>query len=803
MIKSILTTAFRNILRNRFFSLINLVGLSVSMSLGMLIILVVKEQYTFDNFHHDADRIYRINTKALRTDGGTELYASSPLPIGRVLKEDYSFTENVVRINKSLNGDAVYGNVNVPLSGLIVDPSFLEVFNFPLEKGNPSTALLEPSSLILTRETAEKIFGKQEPLGKTLTLKGYGEFVITGVLKPFISKTHFQFEALASLAAMPSLEMDRALNASLDNWNNYYSSYNYFKLQEGHSVEEVEKALAEINKKYYTDLKLEARDRGYEFYLHPLTEITPGPELSNQMGNGLPEMVSLFLSVLAGIVMIMACFNYTNLMIAKSLSRAREIGVRKVVGALRWQVFVQFVGETIVFSLIALILSYVLLQFLKPAFMQLHITQEFSVDPQEDLFVYGIFLLFAIGVGIIAGLLPASYLSAFRPAKVLKDAGNLKVYSKLTFRKVLMVAQFTLSIVFVIVVLVIYRQISYMVNTDYGINDKNILNVRLQGLEYQKLANEMRNLRGIDRIGGISHPLGTWADGSSEYKRARQEEPFDMRDFEVDENYLTNIEVEFLAGENFDASSEGEQEKHLILNEQALKMFGFADPASAMGRPVFVDDSVMLVVSGVVKDFHFRPLTRQIGPLALRYVPSKLTILSARISGENKESIVGALLPIWKKLDPIHPLEYKMMDKEIDQAYEDAGFIDILAIVGYITFLAIMLACLGMLGMAMYSAQTKVKEIGVRKVMGASMIDIVFLLSRSFLLMIGVAILIGVPISLFLGKFFLALYAYRIEMTAGLMLTGISFIGLLGILTICSQTVRAGLTNPVKSLRYE
>lgn len=802
MLKSIIITSFRNIFRNRSFSLINLIGLSVSMSLGMLIILVVREQYTFDNFHADSDRIYRVNTRALRTTGDHELYASSPLPIGSVLKQGYSFAEEVVRIDKSLNGDVEYGTINVPLSGLIVDPPFLQMFNFPMKSGSHLTALKDPNNIVLTSECAEKIFGKQDPMGKVVKMKGYGEFVVAGVLAKFPSKTHFTFEALASFSAMAQWEMSGTVSSSTDNWNNYYSGYNYFKLKQGHSREEVEKALSVMSKKYYSNNKLEARDRGYEFYLHELEDITPGPELSNQMGNGLPEMVSIFLGVLAAIVMIMACFNYTNLMIAKSLSRAKEIGVRKVVGAQRWQVFVQFIGETIIFSLVALAISYVFLQMLKPAFMQLHITQEFSVDPREGLLVYLIFVLFAIAVGVLAGALPASYLSAFRPAKVLKDAGALKVYSKLSFRKVLMVAQFTLSIVFVIIVMVVYQQISFMVDTDYGINDKDILNVRLQGMEFQKLAGEVRSLPGVESIGALSHSLGTWSDASSEYRKAPQEQPFSMRDFVVDDEYLSSIEVEFLAGKNFKKEEQGEQERHVILNVEALKMFDFPDPAAAIGKPVFVDDSVMLTVIGVVKNFHFRPLTRKIDPLALRHNSTEINILSVKISG-GKDQVIAAIAPIWKKLDPIHPLEYKMMSEEIDKAYEDAGFLDILTIVGYITFLAIMLACLGMLGMVMYSAKTKVKEIGVRKVMGAGILDITLLLSGSFLWIIAIAMAIGVPISYFLGTSFLNLFAYRIDITIGLVLFGTSIIIILALLTICSQTLSAAVTNPVKSLRYE
>jgi len=803
MLKSILTTALRNIIRNKSFSIINLIGLSVSMSLGMLIILIVKEQLTYDNFHKDSDRIYRVNTMALRVDGRQEPYASTPFPIGRVLKEEYTFTEEVASMSRRLNGDATYGNVNVPLGGLIVDPSFLKIFSFPLEKGNPATALNEPNNLVLTSESAERIFGTQEPLGQTLSLSGYGEFTVTGVLKEFPSKTHFEFEALASITALPAWEKDGIVSASLDDWNNYYGNYNYFKLKPGRTEQEVNQALASIYKKYYSGLKLETRDKGYEFYLHPLKEITPGPELSNQMGSGMPTFLLIFLGTLAGVVLIMSIFNFTNLMIAKSLSRAREIGVRKVVGARRGQVFFQFVGETITFSLIALVFSYILLQFLKAGYLQLPLNEEFSMNLEEDVSLYFIFIGFAVVVGIIAGLLPAGYLSAFKPLNVLKDSGNVKIYSRLTFRKILMTTQFTLSVIFIIVVLVIYRQIDFMLNADYGFNQKDIINVRLQGMEFEKMATEVRSLSGVVSVGGVSHKLGTWSDRSSDYKRSREDEPFVMRDFIVDDNYINNLGFTFLAGKNFDITSQGERERHVILNETALIQFGFTNPVSAIGQPVYVDDSVMLEVIGVVKDFHFRPMNNKIGPLALRYGINELGYLSAKIAPSQKDVVIASIQSIWKKLDPIHAIDYMMLEEEIDDAYRQAGMKDILIIVGYITFLAVTLACLGMLGMAMYATQTRTKEIGVRKVMGASVKDVIILLSKSFMVLIAFAVVIGVPVSLFLGNFFLDIYAYKIQITALLVGSGISIIAILGLVIICSQTIQAAVANPVKSLRYE
>jgi putative ABC transport system permease protein len=520
------------------------------------------------------------------------------------------------------------------------------------------------------------------------------------------------------------------------------------------------------------------------------------------MGSALPDLLLVFLGTLAGIIMLMSCFNFTNLMIAKSLSRSREIGVRKVVGAQRIQVFFQFVGESVVFCLVALVFSYLLMQFLKTGFLELPLNQEFSLDLKEDPRIYAWFLLFAVVVGVIAGLLPAGYLSAFKAVRVLKDAGNLKVYSKLTLRKSLMVAQFTLSVIFVVVMMIINSQIKFMIEADYGINQKDLLNVRLQGVPFDKLAAELNTVQGVTSIGGVSTKLGTWSDRSSDYKKNRQDEPFVMRDFIVNDNYIENLELQFLAGKNFDASSGG-QEKHVILNEKALPAFGFTDPVSALGQTIFVNDSVMLMVRGVVKDFHFRPLNSPIGPLALRYSDSQFAYLNARIDPAQREAVISSLVKVWKKLDPTHPIEWQMMEDEIDEAYLQAGMTDIQIIIGYITFIAVTLACLGMLGMAMYTTQTRVKEIGVRKVMGASVTDIVYLLSRSFLILIGMAALIGAPISFLLGDLFLTNYAYRIEITPWLMMSGIGIITVLGLLTICSQTLRAAVSDPVKSLRYE
>ena len=803
MLKNIVITSLRNFFRNKTFSLINLIGLSVSMSLSLLIITVIKEQYSFDNFHKDSDRVYRVNTRLLHSEWGTIDFASAPLPLGQVLKDDYSFSENVVRVNRQFYRNATYSNVNVYLKGLFVDPSFLEVFNFPFEKGDPATALTGPNSLVLTKQTSEKIFGTTDPIGQTISIKGYGDFTITGVLQDLVSKTHFEFEVLCSISTLPILEKNNIVSASLDNWSAYYDNYVYVKLKDGQNNMIVDQALAAISKKFCVGLKSDGKDIAYDFYLQPLVKITPGRELSGEMVNGMPAFFLVFLSVLAGVVLLMSVFNFTNLTIAKSLSRAREIGVRKVVGAKRHQVFFQFIGEAVVFSLIALVFSYLLLQLLKVGFLQLSLNQSFSIGLNEDFSLYITFVLFAILVGALAGVLPATYLSGFQASRVLKDVQNLKVSSRLTFRKILMVLQFTLSVIFVMVVMIIYSQMDFMLNADYGIEQKSNINIDLQKVEFEKIANEIRTLPGVVRVGGVSNKLGTWDGGSGNYQISKNDKPLSIHDFRVDDNYLGNLSLTFLAGRNFDPLEQVGREKDVILNETATIQLGFQNPNDAIGETLYAQDTVMLRIIGIVKDFHFRPLNNKIGPLALRYSLSDLNYLSVQVHLPQKESTIEAIKATWKKFDPSHTLEFTMMEQEIDDAYQETGMQDIVVIMGYATFLIISLACLGILGMAMYSAQVRAKEVGIRKVMGATVTDVLLLLSKSYLILISVAILIGVPVSYIAGEVFLEDFPYRIQITPLLFGISIALIGGLSLLIIWTQTVKVAITNPVKWLRHE
>ncbi len=798
MFRTTIISAIRNLYRNASFSVINLTGLALSMSLSLLIILVLKSQYSFDKFHENAGRIFRINTEAIRTSGDTEPYASSPSAVAANLDEDYALTDEIVKLDRRLRGDVIVNDRMLPLRGMFASSNFLTVFNFPLVSGSPDAALANPRSIVLTEQTAKRLFGDEKnAIGREIEIGRYGQFTVTGVLQPFQGPTHFEFEALASFSTLQLLENNGTLTASLTNPLNYYSAYTYVVLKDGITPSDLETALTEINTKIYDGLTLETRDKGYRFYTQGLNEITPGPPLSNNMGRGMPDTLLIFMGVLATIIMVMACFNYTQLMVAKALTRAKEVGIRKIVGAHRFQVFVQLILEGIVFAFAALAVAYLILQLIKPGFQQLQINTEFNIDLTEDYRVLVLFILFAVVTGTVAGMFPAGYLSAFRPLHIVKSVANPKLYSRITFRKVLMTTQFAVSFVFIMLVITVYRQVTYMTSADYGIREEAIMNVRLQGNDFEKFSVAMSGVPGVIQVGGISHSLGTWADGASDYRKSRGDDAFVMRDFSVDENYLRNVNVSFVAGSNF---TQGDR-NGIIINEKALSMFGFDDARSAVNQLVILGDSTELLIKGVVKNFHFRPLSYEIGPVAFRYDPGNVGLLSVVVNGEHK-IVASRMEAVWKKLEQ-RPFEWTMMSEEIDQAYKDAGFEDIISIIGYITITAVTLSGLGMLGMVMYTTEARVKEVGVRKILGAGVRDVLLLLSNSFLIMVCIGVALGIPVSILLGNMFLETYAYKVPISFWTIAGGAFSLLVVTAFIVGSQTLRAARSNPVNALRHD
>jgi putative ABC transport system permease protein len=801
MLSNYLTIALRNLLKNRLFSAINIFGLALSMSLGLFILLLIRDAYRYDTFHPNSERVYRINTEAISQDGNSYPFASSPFPVGAALAQGFSQVEETLRLVRNLNGEVTGGGKILRVSGLFAEPSFFRMFGFSMLEGNAATALNEPFSIVLTEKSADKFFPRESALGKTLEIRGYGAFKVTGVLAAFPGKTHLEFEALASAASIPALEKSEVMLKISDDWHDYYSTYTFVRLRPGSSVAQTEAALAAISKAEFANKILKNRDAEYRYFLQPLSKITPGPVLSNSMGRGLPTMMLWFLSALGAIVMLSACFNYTNLTLARALVRAREIGIRKVVGASRWQVAGQLLGEGVVTAMLSLGIGWLLMKLVQPGFNSLSFTELIDISVQEDWVSALWFVGFAIAVGLVAGALPALAMSKISPSSLLRRLEGIRFFRRVGLRKTLLVAQFTVSLVFIIVVTVISKQMGHVMSMDYGFRTSQILNVQLQGQSPEKIIPVLSALPGVERISAASHNMGTFEDMSDDVRGSSEAEPAAVREYFTDRNFAENMGLTFVAGENFPENTAAGSESFLVVNEKFLEKFKLGSPSEAIGKQMIIGDSTRLTLRGVVKDFLFRPATYALEPLMLRNDPGRWQILNVKIAAGDPTATLVALQRAWSQTVSGRPMESEFYAQTIRESYSSLN--DGLAIIAVFGLLGIVIAALGLLGIATYTVETRAKEVSLRKVMGASVADLVLLLSRKFLILLTVAAILAVPIAWFLGSQFLNLFAFRIALGVGVLLPGILLLFAVGVLTIGSQTMRAALANPVKSLLSE
>jgi putative ABC transport system permease protein len=808
MIRNYILVAIRNLTRNKFFSAINIFGLSISMSICLGIIMLVADQLTYDLYNTKRDRIYRVLTKNVSPDGsdlGNE-YATSPLPIAQSLLNDFTGVEKAVRIRRGFgNGWIEFEqDVNIPLAGFYADPEVLDLFEYELEYGNPKTALVEPNTVVLTRAAAKKLFKQENPIGEVIKVGNLGEYKVTGVLKEKDQKSHIVFEALASYASVKNLEADSTLSAQDASWEDFTSGWVYMLLEKGHRPQEIEKHLAVMAKDHKPGARSSNDNRHYAFNLQNLTSISPGPFINNPIGPFMPRVFVYFFGGLAMIIMLTSCFNYTNLSIARSLNRAREIGVRKVNGAHRYQIFFQFLAESIILCLFALGVSLCLLVVVKPFLVNLRFAQVLKWDLEGNMYVYGAFLVFSLIIGCMAGFFPAVILSKFQPVKVLKNAGSgIKLFSRIGLRKSLLVIQFSLSLIFIISVLLLYNQLNLFIRADHGFDMANKIIVRTHRTPYERLKTELLKQSNIENIAAASHvPAAGTTYGDGFRKNISDTEGVNLDYFFVDAAYLDNMGIKLLAGKNFQETA-GESNKNMMLiNESAVKAFHFDTPQDAIGQFVYLErDSSKSEIIGVINDYNHQVLIEKIGPMALRYDTERFNMLQVKYSGSYDDA-VKTLEAVWAKTNPTYKLDYKGFEDEIRFFYKTV-FSDFVRIIGVIAFLAIVISCLGLLGMATYTTETRMKEISIRKVLGSSDHALVVLLSKSFVKLIAIAICIAVPLAWFINNMWLELIAYRTTLGFNVISLGVLILLGLGVLTIGSQTLRAAYANPVDNLKNE
>jgi putative ABC transport system permease protein len=809
MIRSYFLVAIRNLTRNKFFSAINIFGLAVSMSVCMGIIMLVADQLNYDSYNSKKDRIFRVNTYSVDNKGvdrSSVDNATSPMTLQQELLENYTGIEKVVRIKRGFGNqwlEVENQDVNVPVKGFYADPEIFDLFEYEFQYGDPKSALVQPYSVVLTRKAANKLFKEENPLGQSFKVGDRGTYTVTGVLKETEKKSHVVFDGLASMSTIKSLQVEGKFGANdMDNWLDFWNGWNYILLEPGKTIEDVKPHFEKIyNQRIASVVNPDAYKA--KFRLQQLTDITPGPLINNPIGPSLPWLFVYFLGGLALVILLTSCFNFTNLSIARSLKRAKEIGVRKVTGAARWQIFSQFLSESIVVSFCALLLAFLFLILVKPMILQLTFAKLFMWDLEANYAVFAVFVVFALAVGIFAGFFPAVVLSAFEPVKVLKNLSNVKLFSRMGLRKVLLVSQFTLSLIFILTVIVMYNQLELFLNKDYGFNMKNNITVRLNNTSAQNLKTELLKYGNIKTVAAASHvPAAGTTYGENFKKDLSEKEWTSLNYFAVDEDYLQNMEVELAAGKFFDMASGDGNKRFVVVNELALKTFQFKSASEALGQEIiFQRDSSRKVIIGVVKDYNHVALMNKIEPLVLMYDPSQIGIVQVRYSGEYADA-AKSIEKAWAATNPGLKPDYKEIESEIKFFYNTV-FGDIVNILGVIASLAIMISCLGLLGMATYTIETRMKEVSIRKVLGSSDQALIYLLSKGFLKLLVVSIVIGVPLAWFINNLWLQFMAYHTELNIGVIALGVGVLILFGGITVGSQTIRAAFTNPAENLKNE
>ena len=788
MIKNYLKIAWRNLLRHKAYSAINLLGLAIGMVSSILIMLWVQNELSYDRFHKNADQVYRIIADA---SGFKAAVNPAGMPVG--LKAQMPVIKNYVRFSHPSTTLFEVGARKFEEKRVFyADPSFFDIFSFPLVKGDRSTALKNIDGILITRDMAKKYFGDADPIGKVMRKDNGGNVVVTGVLANIPANSHIQFDFIMPMASLAKDNDDLKNNV----WGNF-NFYSFLQLDKSFkatpaSIAAFEQQMDNIYKKNQPGLKI-------EFHLQPLTSIHLQPGLQVDLpGHGNVQYVNIFF-IVAILILVVACINFMNLATARSARRAKEIGLRKVSGAIRGQLIFQFLAESVLISFLALAIAIGLVYLFLPAFNNLA-DKDLAIDITNWKLLLTL-LSIALATGLISGSYPALFLSGFNPVKVLK--GNMKAMGgNLLFRNTLVVTQFIVSILLLIGTVTIYNQLNFIRDRNPGFSKDNLLYMPMTGDMYgkqQALKAELKQNTLTSNFTVISElPINIMAGTLSVMWEGKDpKSQIVIPSLDVEENYLRAFQMKLLTGRSFQPGFISDSSNYVI-NETMMKVMGLT-AANAVGRSLTFGNKKGSVI-GVVKDFNFKPIQQSIEPLVLRLNKYGGNVI-VRTSPGNTEATIKALGKISQELNPNYPFKYDFLDQDIASLYK--GERQMSSIFNLFAGLAIFISCLGLYGLSAFMAEQRTKEIGVRKVLGASLFNIVYLLSTGFTRLILIAIAIAIPLSWYAVNKWLQGYAYHINV--GWIVFLVSSLSALAIswLTVSYESVKVGIVNPIKSLRAE
>ncbi|MCD6065747.1 MAG: FtsX-like permease family protein [Bacteroidetes bacterium] len=795
MYKNYFKTALRNLLKNKAYSAINILGLSVGVACCMLIFLYGKDEITYDQFFKNKENIYRIATDMTAPSGEITKFGSTGMMQGPAFKKDIPEIEEFMRLQSTSFNVRSKGEV-FEQQAIYVDENFFSVFSFQLLYGNPKTALKELRSLVISETVAEKYFGRTDVLGQHLELgvgKNVESFEITGVARDAPLNSSVQLQMLAPMKYNQLKNDDQ-------HWMNFFLN-TFLVLKPGSDIKAVE---AKIERVFATEAAADLKEMAekynneekYVFHLQALPDMHLSADYpaDNGLTGASNSVYSYILTGIAGLILLIACINFVNLTIARSLKRAKEIGVRKVIGSSRKQLIYQFLGESFLLSFLAFLAACMLTYLVLPFFNEVSGKQlSFSYLLDAKL-VIGYFTLFCL-TGLLAGFYPALILSRFKPVETLY--GKLRLSGKDRLSKSMVVFQFALSTFLIIATITVYSQFVYLTDYDLGLNTKNVVSVNTPVLNDAKLdivKQELMKSPGFTMISADQG--GTWNTVAN--VNNGKEISFNYK--HIDANYLPLFQIPLVQGRNFSKTISSDTVESVMVNEAFVREAGWKKPLEEMVDFFYRNKKYHVI--GVVKDYHFEALTEKIRPQLLGFRPEdRYSKVYIKIADGSRAQALAHMEKTFKKLHPGYPYQYKFVEDANREKYEKESKWK--QIISFSAILTVLISCMGLFGLAALSAEKRAKEIGIRKVFGASVAIIAGKLSGDFIKLVGIAACIALPLAWWVMNKWLQNYPYRIELKVSMLVVSIAAVLVVALLTISYQSIKAALSNPVKNLRTE
>ncbi len=804
MIFNYIRIAVRNIKKYTTYSFINITGLAIGMACVILILLFIQDELSYDRYHEKADRIYRVVDSFDVPGGFDQEIAFTSAPFAPTLKQDFPEVEDAVRLLTRRHMVTYEDKKYFEDFLFYADASVFNIFTFPLVAGNPETALSAPNTIVISESTALKYFGKDEAINKTLNINDQ-DYVVTGIMKDMPKNSHFYGQIFAS---MKTFEKDPELQELYFQTWARHEFYTYLLLHEDYSPEDLQAKLPAFIEKYAAQEIKTILGGSLSSRLQPLKSIHLHSHLQMEISpNGDIKYVAIF-SVIALFILLIACVNFMNLATARSVNRSKEVGLRKVVGASRYQLIQQFLGESLFFTLFALILALVLITFTLPFFNSLT-GKEIVVNYLTNWILLGGMVLILFFVGIISGSYPAFIISRYQPANVLKKTVNIRS-GKSYLRKGLVIFQFSISIILFIATAVVLDQLDFLRNRKLGFNKEHVVVVPIRANSVRKNAEAikaelMQNPHIINGTITIGVPGGIVAGDAIKLVKEEGKKTLTLRMIYTDHDYVKTMGMEIVEGRDFSKEMSTDASEAFLINEAAVRELQLENPLETQVEWGGSDYNYGIEkkgrVIGVVKDFQFQSLRDAIDPLIIHVWSQNTFVFAMRIRPDNISGTLDFIESKWKDLDPAHPFEYSFMDETFDRLYR--GEEKLSKIFSVFSMLAIFIAALGLFGLALFMVEQRTKEIGVRKVLGASIGNIFVLLSKEFVFLVLLANLFAWPTAYLLMKKWLQNFAYRVSMEPRIFILAAALAFVIALSTISFQAMKAALANPVESLRYE